>query len=261
MPARTQTAASATAPTRRRRAQDAAESPQARADNALRWLREHASKKTRDGLARYAIPNENALGVAMKDIQSLAKELGRDHALACALWDAGVYEARLLAAYVDDPASVTAAQMDAWCRDFDNWAVCDTLCFALFDRTAHAWRKVEQWSSRRDEIQKRAAFALLASLALHGRLADDAQYAKGLALVEREAGDERNFVRKGVSWALRSIGRHAASHADALALARRLAASDDASARWIGKDALRDLAKTRVTAKKVVASTRRRSAD
>ena len=252
--------------------------PQDRTQQALAWLRDHASEAARDGMARFAIPSDHALGVSMKDIQALAKQLGRDHELAAALWDTGVYEARMLAAYVADPAQVTPAQMDRWCRDFDNWAICDTLCFTLFDRTPHAWRKVVQWSSRRDEFQKRASFALLASLALHGRLEDESLYADGLALIEREAHDDRNFVKKGVNWALRAIGRRADWRAQAGAVAKRLSASDEASARWIGKDALREFARqapkaaktTKTTASrapakrlptKKAAATRRRNAD
>ncbi|MDR0181818.1 DNA alkylation repair protein [Lysobacter arvi] len=214
-----------------------------RTAHALAWLREHASDTVRDGMARFAIPADHALGVSMKDIQSLAKQLGRSHELAASLWDTGVYEARMLAAHVEEPARVTPAQMDRWCGDFDNWAVCDTLCFTLFDRTPHAFAKVVQWSSRREEFQKRAAFALLASLALHGRLEDESLYADGLALIEREAGDDRNFVKKGVNWALRAIGRRADWRVQATAVARRLAESGEASARWIGKDALREFAK------------------
>lgn len=243
---------------------------QARADAAVDWLRRHATRANRDGMARFAIPSDHALGVGMKEIQALAKQCGRDHALAQALWDTGIYEARMLASYVDEPERVTAAQMDRWCRDFDNWAICDTLCFVLFDRVEGAWRKVEQWAGRRDEMQKRAAFALMASLALHGRI-DDAACLRGLALIEREAGDERNFVRKGASWALRSVGRRSASHAAAVALAERLATSTVATERWLGKDALRDLRKLPRTrpakvakkqaTKKQAATRSRRSAD
>ena len=225
-------------------------SPEARTQQALAWLRDHASQALRDGMARFAIPSDHALGVSMKDIQSLAKQLGKDHGVASALWDTGVYEARMLAAYVEEPGRVTPAQMDRWCRDFDNWAVCDTLCFTLFDRTPYAFGKVVQWSSRRDEFQKRAAFALLASLALHGRLEDESLYGDGLALIEREAHDDRNFVKKGVNWALRAIGRRAEWRAEATVVAKRLSASDAASARWIGKDALREFAKQPPKAKK-----------
>ena len=132
--------------------------------------------------------------------------------------------------------------MDRWARDFDNWGVCDTLCFALFDRTPHAWRKVAAWSRRRDEFVKRAAFALLATLALHDRSTGDAPFLRSLALIERAAFDERNFVKKGVSWALRAVGRRSrALNAAAVKVARRLAESDDPHARWVGKDGLKDL--------------------
>ena len=209
---------------------------------ALDALRASASAEYRDGMARFAIPNERAFGVPMAKIQAVAKRLGRDHALAEALWDTGWYEARLLAAYVDDPAAVTAAQMDRWARDFDNWAVCDTVCFALFDRSPLAWRKIEQWAKREDEFVRRAAFALLASKSVHDKQAGDAEFLRGLALVEAYACDERNFVKKAVNWALRSVGkRNAALHAAALRTATRLAASAQAAPRWNGKDALCEL--------------------
>lgn len=212
---------------------------------ALHWLRRHATKATADAMARYAIPSDHAFGVSMANIQQLAKHLGRNQVLAEALWETGWYEARTLAAYVGEPDRLTSAQMDRWCRDFGNWAICDTLCFALFDRSPHAWKKVALWAGRRDEYAKRAGFALLASLALHDREAADAQFVEGLSLIEREANDGRNFVKKGVSWALRSIGRRRSPKlkAAALATATRLAQSPDPAARWIGKDALRDFAK------------------
>ncbi|MBW8807676.1 MAG: DNA alkylation repair protein [Lysobacter sp.] len=201
-----------------------------------------SSQSYRDGLARYAIPSERAFGVPMGSIQALAKRLGRDHELAAALWDSAWYEARLLASYLDDPAWVTPAQMDRWSRDFDNWAVCDTVCFALFDRSPHAWRKIEQWAPRRDEYVKRAAFALLASKTVHDKQADDALFLHGLELIETHADDERNFVKKAVNWALRSIGkRNRVLHNAAVAVATRLSASEQPAPRWIGKDALREL--------------------
>jgi 3-methyladenine DNA glycosylase AlkD len=212
------------------------------ARDAIAALKRKGSKAGRDAMARYAIPSDKAFGVGMKDIQALAKQLGRNHALAAALWDSGWYEARLLAAYVDEPAKVTAAQMDRWCREFDSWAVVDTLCFALFDRTPHAWKKVAQWARRKDEFQKRAGFALLASLVLHDRKAGEAPFLEALALIEEGAADERNFVKKGVNWALRCIGKESpALNKAAVALARRLAESKDAAPRWVGKDALREL--------------------
>jgi 3-methyladenine DNA glycosylase AlkD len=216
--------------------------PDARVASSLRWLEDHASKAVRDGMLRYAIPNDRALGVRMGDIQKLAKRLGRDHGLALALWKTGVYEAQMLAAYVDEPARVTLAQMDAQARAFDNWAICDTLCFALWVQTPHAFAKIRKWATSRDEFVKRASFALLASVALKDKQARDADFLRALKLIEKAASDERNFVKKAVNWALRGIGsRNLALNEAAVALSKKLAASADPAPRWIGKDALRQL--------------------
>jgi 3-methyladenine DNA glycosylase AlkD len=215
-----------------------------RVREVLTWLERHGSKRQRDEMAkRYAIHAPKSFGVSVGAIQQLAKRLGRDHELAAALWETGWYEARMLAAYIEDPARVTSAQMDRWARDFDNWGICDTQSFVLFGRTPHAWRKVEQWSGRRAEFVKRAAFATLATLALRDKSAGDEPFLRSLRLVERAATDDRNFVRKGVSWALRAIGeRNQALNTAALQTARRLARSDAAAAQWVGKDALKQLA-------------------
>jgi 3-methyladenine DNA glycosylase AlkD len=156
--------------------------------SALDWLERHRTRATLEAMARYAIPSDKAIGVAMRDIKALGKTLWPNHGLATALWDTGVYEARMLASFVDDPAQVTAVQMDRWCKDFDNWALCDALSFNLFDRTAHAWTKVTRWSTRRNEFEKRTAFALLWSLSVHDKRAGDAPFVEGLALIERGGG-------------------------------------------------------------------------
>jgi len=208
----------------------------------LAALKAKATKRTRDGMGRYGIPSDHAWGVAVSDIRAIAKDVGRDHALALSLWKTGVYEARLLAAFVDEPECVTSAQMDRWARAFDNWAVCDTVCFALFDRTPHAFAKVALWSASEKEFVKRAAFALLASLAGHDKASGNGAFLACLPVIERAAPDERNFVKKGVSWALRGVGqRNAVLHARSVTVARRLAASAEPAARWVGKDALREL--------------------
>jgi 3-methyladenine DNA glycosylase AlkD len=205
-------------------------------------LKRRGTRRARDGMARYGLPSDRAFGVPVSTMHQMAKRIGPNHELAAALWATGWYEARMLAAFVDDPVRVTAAQMDRWCREFDNWGICDTVCFHLFDRTPHAWRKVEQWARRRDEFVKRAAFALLASLTAHDKAAGEERFVHGLGLIERAAGDQRNFVRKAVNWALRCIGKRSpALNRAAIAAARRLAASDNAAARWVGKDALREL--------------------
>lgn len=211
-------------------------------DSALAYLERKGSKRNRDGMARFAIVADKVFGVSVGDIRTYGKTVGKSHALALALWKTGWYEARMLAAFVDEPSRVTPAQMDRWARDFDNWAVCDNACFHLFDKTPHAYAMVPKWASRKEEFVKRAAFALIASLALHDKKGPDAPFRKFLPLIERAATDERNFVKKGVSWALRGIGhRNPVMRAAALRSAERLAASGDRAARWVGKDALRDL--------------------
>jgi len=218
--------------------------------SALEWLKSHSTRATLDGMARYAIPSDKALGVAMKDIKALGKMLGHRQELATALWDTGVYEAQMLASFVGDPAAITPAQMDRWCKAFDNWAFCDAMCFNLFDRTPHAWDMVAQWGQRRGEFEKRSAFALLWSLSVHDKRAGDDRFMQGLALIERAAADERNFVKKAVNMALRAIGkRNAALHTAALALAHRLAGSAEPAARWVGKDAAKELASPAVLLK------------
>jgi 3-methyladenine DNA glycosylase AlkD len=152
----------------------------------------------------------------------------------------------MLAAFVGEPARVSVAEMDQWCRDFDSWAICDTVCFHLWDRTPHAFRKITQWSRRREEFVKRAAFALLASVALHDKSIEDARFLECLPIIERGACDARNFVKKGVSWALRGIAkRNAELRGAAIEIAETLATSQDSAARWVGKDALRELRRSK----------------
>jgi 3-methyladenine DNA glycosylase AlkD len=176
--------------------------------------------------------------------------LGKNHDVAMALWDSEWYEARMTAAFLGEPERLTSAEMDRWCRGFDNWAVCDHACFHLFDKSRHAWTKVTTWSRQRGEFQKRAAYALLASLALHDKKAPDAKFVPALKLIERDATDNRNFVKKGISWALRLIGRRNQSlNKRSVALSRRLAESSDPTARWLGKSALKELRSERVLRK------------
>lgn len=212
----------------------------------LTALRAEADEAYRhDMKARYGIDAPNAYGVRMNRIQAIAKPLRGDHALALALWETGQYEARMVACQMDDPRQVTPEQMDAWRAGFDNWAICDTVCFKLFDQVPHAFAKVREWSTLNDEFGKRAAFALLASLGGHIKGGPDEPFLEGLALIEAAATDDRNFVKKGANWALRSIGlrRSPALKAAAREVATRLASSSDRTARWNGKDALRAFAK------------------
>src|SRR5688572_10341404 len=178
-------------------------------DSVMAWIRETGSPKTRSGMVRYGLPTEHAAGIAVGVLRKEAKRIGPDHALAMALWKTRSYEAQLLAAMLGEPDRLTAAQMDAWCRDFDNWGTVDTACFVLFDRSPHAWTMAPRWAKQKGEFQKRAGYVLMACLAHHDKAAKDAAFLKFLPMIEKGAADERNFVKKGVSWALRGIGHRA----------------------------------------------------
>jgi 3-methyladenine DNA glycosylase AlkD len=195
------------------------------------------------GMAQYGIRPALPLGgTSMPALRTMARRIGRDHALAAELWATGIHEARILATLVDDPALVTEDQMERWVATFDSWDVCDQACGNLFDRTPFAWDKAADWSRRDEEFVKRAAFALMASLAVHDKRAEDARFLALLPLIVRGAADERHYVKKAVNWALRQIGKRnlrlneAATHT-----AEELANSNASSARWVGKDALRQL--------------------
>jgi 3-methyladenine DNA glycosylase AlkD len=212
---------------------------------AIGWLEAHADRDTLENMGpRYGIYTDRAMGVPMREMKTLGKQLGVDHSLAIQLWDAGWYETRTVASLVDDPSLVTPGQMESWAGDFDNWAIVDSVCFNLFDRAPGRWAKVDEWAGRDEEFVKRAAFALLWSLALHDRGSPDEHFANGLTLIAREAGDGRPLVDKAIAMALRAIGkRRLGLTSAALDVARRLAESSDRATRSVGRPAVKELTK------------------
>ena len=201
-------------------------------------------------MARYGIDTSRAVGVSVTELRRIARGLGRDHELAAALWASGVHEARILASLVDEPARVSEAQMDAWVADLDSWDVCDGVCGNLFDRTPFALAKAVEWSTREPEFEKRAGFALMAWAAVHRKDLPDATFASLLPLIREQATDDRNYVKKAVSWALRQIGkRDAALNAEAIRTAEEIERIDGRSSAWIARDALRELRSDAVQAR------------
>jgi len=208
----------------------------------LTELRRLGSRKNVEGMARFGIRAKKVYGVSKPKIDDLAKRIGKSHSLALQLWKSGVHDARILAGMVDRAELVTAAQMDRWVRDFNNWDVCDGTCCHLFAHTAYAWRKALAWSRRSGEFQKRAGFALMAYLAVHDKRAPDHKFVKLLPILRREAADGRNFVRKAINWALRQIGkRNLKLNGAAILEAERIRKIDSRATRWIAADALREL--------------------
>ena len=205
-------------------------------------LRRKAKPRNLAGMARFGIDPHGRLGVSIPDVRRLAREIGRDHALALKLWKTGIPDARILASMVDEPGKVTAAQMEIWVRGFDSWDVCDQVCLNLFVNTPSAWEKAREWAGRDREFVRRAGFASMACLAVHDKKAPDSAFVRLLPLIRRASTDERNYVRKAVNWALRQIGkRNRALNRQALAASRTIAKLDSRSAKWIAFDAIREL--------------------
>ena len=209
----------------------------------LTRLRRLGTQRNIAGMARFGITSKKVFGVGAGPLRLLAKNIGRDHARAHQLWKSGWLEARILAAFIDDPKLVTRRQMNAWVREFDNWAVCDGVCLHLFVKTRFAHEAAVRWCVRKAEFVKRAGFVMMAVLAVHDKEATDSVFRRYLRVIERSATDERNFVKKSVNWALRQIGkRNRRLGKEAMKVARRLAASGSSAARWVGSDAAREFA-------------------
>jgi 3-methyladenine DNA glycosylase AlkD len=196
------------------------------------------------GMARFGINPTRALGISMPRLQLVAKRIGHDHELALALWKTGIHEARILAALIDCPGLIDVEQMNAWAADFDSWDVCDQVCMRLFRKSTLAWDRVWVWAGADAEFVRRAGFALMATLAVHDKKTDDAVFEQCLAVIAERADDERNFVKKSVNWALRQIGkrndflRNRAMEAAGTILKEK---ADSPAARWVARDALREL--------------------
>jgi 3-methyladenine DNA glycosylase AlkD len=212
------------------------------AEDVLARLRAMGDPAAVRGRARFGLPEEGALGVSLPRLRRLAREIGRDTRLANDLWKSGVHEARLLATIVADPADATRAQVERWLRDVASWDLCDGLALNLVDKTPWAYEAAAAWARREEEWVKRAGLATIAGLAWHDRSATDTKLRPLLALAEDAAYDERNHVKKAASWALRQAAkRRPALAKDALAAARRLAASESRAARWVASDVRRDI--------------------
>jgi 3-methyladenine DNA glycosylase AlkD len=212
------------------------------ADEILGELRAMGSEHNRAGMARFGINVDNALGISVTRLRQMAKDTGKDHELAAQLWDSGIHEARILASIIDEPAAVTEEQMESWAADFNSWDIVDQVCGNLFDKTAFAWDKAVEWTERSEEFVKRAAFSLIAYMAVHLKKTDDREFERFFPIIEREASDDRNFVKKAVNWALRQIGKRSDYlRPQAIACAERIAEQDSRSAKWTARDALREL--------------------
>ena len=210
-------------------------------------LKSLGDPKAVEGMARFGVNVPDAWGVSAPKLRALAKEIGKDHQLAARLWGSGVHDARLLATLIDDPAKVTPRQMERWAKDFNSWGLCDAACGCLFDKTPYAPDMALEWTGRDAEYVKRAGFVLMATLAVHDKKAPDERFERFLPYLVEHATDERNFVKKGVNWALRQIGkRNRRLNKLAVRTAKQIRKLDSRAARWIASDALRELTSEKV---------------
>jgi 3-methyladenine DNA glycosylase AlkD len=215
---------------------------QVKYSEAMKRLKALSNPRNVAGMARFGINPDKTLGVSIPNLRKIAKEAGRDHALAQKLWASGIHEARILASMVDEVEKVKELQMENWIKDFDSWDVCDQCCMNLFDKHPSAFKNAIEFSKRNREFEKRAGFALMACLAWHDKEAKDEKFRAFFPHIKREAADERNYVKKAVNWALRQIGkRNIKLNKAAIKTAREIKKMDSKSARWIANDALREL--------------------
>ena len=209
-----------------------------------------ASEDHRAGMVRFGIPTERAMGIPVPLLRKMARAYRNEHELAIELWNSGWHEARILAPMVADPKQTTSELVDRWTEEFDAWDICDLCCQNLFRLTSFAYDKVYEYALREEEFVRRTAFALMATLAVGDKAAEDERFLPFFGLIERTSGDSRNFVRKAVNWALRQIGkRNQRLHREALEVSRRLVSMSDKTAVWIGKNALRELSDPKVMAR------------
>ena len=212
------------------------------AQQLISALHSLANPKAKKAQSYFKIESKETIGIRTPELRKLAKQIGKNHELALELWQSEIFEARMLAALIAEPKKVTERLMEKWLKDFDNWGIVDCTCGELFDKTPFAYKKAIEWSTRKKEFEKRAAFSMMATLAVHDKKANDEKFLPFLPIIKREANDERNFVKKAVNWALRQIGkRNVKLNKLAIKTAKEIHQLDSSTAKWIASDALREL--------------------
>ncbi len=208
----------------------------------IKTLESFARPENLDGMARFAIVGDKRMGVSMPNVRKIAKGIGKNHQLARELWRTGIPECMIVAGLIGEPDKLTEKQMEKWVQDFNSWDVCDQVCGNLFDKSPFVLNKIHEWSDRVEEFVKRAAFVLIAITAVHNKTANDKYFIDFFPLLIKGSTDERNFVRKAVNWAIRSIGKKNLNlNNEAINLSNKISQIESKSAHWIAADAIREL--------------------
>ena len=211
-------------------------------DEVIQELKKFESSHNREGMKRFGINVDKAFGISVTKLRSIAKKIGKDHQLAIQLWNSEIHEARILASMVDDPNLVTKSQMNNWVKDFNSWDLCDQVCSNLFCKTSYAEDKIFEWSKSKKEFIRRAAFSLIACLAVRDKKRRDEEFLIFFDLIKKYSTDERNFVKKSVNWSLRQIGKRSLFlNTKSINLTKEILMLNSNSAKWIAKDAIREL--------------------
>ena len=219
-------------------------------EEVLDQLNKMSNPKNVEGMKRFGIKHEKNLGISVTELRKFAKKIGKNHELAVKLWNTTIRDARMVAACIEDPLTVSEKQVESWLKDIKCWDLCDHCCGHFFDKLPYAYEKAIEWSKRSAEFEKRAAFSVVAWLAVHDKKKDDEWFEDFLKIIKRESTDERNYVKKAVNWSLRQIGkRNWDMNKKAIKTSEELIRTKDKTARWIGKDALRELKSEKVKAR------------
>ncbi|MBD3362774.1 DNA alkylation repair protein [Candidatus Dojkabacteria bacterium] len=216
----------------------------------IQLLKSKYNSKNVKGLTKAGINPQNALGIRIPELRKLAKEIGKNHKLALKLWDSKIHEARILASMIDDPEQVSERQMEVWTKDFNSWDLCDQVCMNLYKYTDFAWDKAKEWTERKEEFVKRAGFALMATLAVGNKDIKNNKYLQYTKVIKQGSTDDRNFVKKAVNWAIRQIGkRNIGLNKEMIKLAKEIQTLDSKAAKWIAKDAIKELQSKKIQAR------------
>jgi 3-methyladenine DNA glycosylase AlkD len=219
-------------------------------NDIVKKLKNKANPDSLGGMARYGMSTANRLGVSIPDMRKLAKKIGKNHKLAGELWEKGLDETKILASMIGEEDKLTEEEAEKWVVDFNSWDVCDQVCMNLLDKMPFAVKKIKEWATRKEEFVKRAAFSLIACIAVHNKKMPDDEFIKFFPIIREASTDERNYVKKAVSWALRNIGkRNKNLNNEVLKFAEELESVDSKSAKWIAKDTLKDIQRGNVKKK------------
>jgi 3-methyladenine DNA glycosylase AlkD len=194
------------------------------ADEALAQLHALSDPEKATEMAAYHKVARPYLGVPVPVIDDLAKgwraELSLDDrlALASALWDTDIHEARVAAAKLLTQARIRPDDEGAWrlvaswVPDFDAWAIADHVAIAGQKRLV--WNparldEVEGWATSDHMWTRRAALVMTLpwTRERNAKPADLARRERILGWAAGYAGDPDWFIQKAVAWWLRDLSK------------------------------------------------------